>query len=339
MMRMATGAVGSALPFGVPLATMSLIVAGVGPKRVVRRRPGQRFGVRHLQASLMALTSLVAYTLRANLSVAVVAMVRTPSPDGPGNSSSSSQGEGSAEEYGVGGARVFDWEEWQRGWLLSAFFWGYTLSQVPGGTLSHRLGGARLLKFVIISTSLFTVAFPLCAEYGGWLAVFANRVVQGVTQVSQTDGAASCTPTEAGRGLAKHISLHPAVSDGEVMAPLMLFYIVMTGVKYDGDWKKGLRFTSRRLEVRSIWQVIPNLSLFSIAGKDGGGIPQLGIQFQLKSVARAIAASPAVYTACNEIQKGLIRPHVYQHSSALNIGPHHRVQSQITRSRIPRFLN
>lgn len=129
----------------------------------------------------MALTSLVAYTLRANLSVAVVAMVRTPSADGPGNSSSS-QGEGSTEEYGVGGARVFDWEEWQRGWLLSAFFWGYTLSQVPGGTLSHRLGGARLLKFVIISTSLFTVAFPLCAEYGGWLAVFANRVVQGVTQ-------------------------------------------------------------------------------------------------------------------------------------------------------------
>ncbi|KAK3916121.1 Sialin [Frankliniella fusca] len=141
---------------------------------------GRRLGVRHLQASLMALTSLVAYSLRANLSVAVVAMVRTPS----NSSGETAAGEDGADmdEFGVGGARVFAWEEWQRGWLLSAFFWGYTLSQIPGGTLSHRLGGARLLKFVITSTSIATLAFPLCAEYGGWMAVFANRVVQGVTQ-------------------------------------------------------------------------------------------------------------------------------------------------------------
>ncbi|XP_034250364.1 sodium-dependent phosphate transport protein 3-like isoform X1 [Thrips palmi] len=39
--------------------------------------PRKRLGVRHLQACLMTLGSFVAYALRANLSVAVVAMVRT----------------------------------------------------------------------------------------------------------------------------------------------------------------------------------------------------------------------------------------------------------------------
>lgn len=81
---------------------------------------------------------------------------------------------------------MFDWDETVRGALLSSFFWGYMLSQVPGGVLSQRLGGSRLLASCLISTSAVTLLLPLCARYAGWKAVFANRVIQGITQVSQS---------------------------------------------------------------------------------------------------------------------------------------------------------
>ena len=87
---------------------------------------------------------------------------------------------------GIDGLQVFDWNEPVRGALLSAFFWGYMLSQIPGGVLSQRVGGSRLLAGALVTTSAVTMLLPLCAQLGGWRAVFANRVLQGITQVSST---------------------------------------------------------------------------------------------------------------------------------------------------------
>ncbi|XP_034254812.1 putative inorganic phosphate cotransporter [Thrips palmi] len=156
--------------------------------------PRKRLGVRHLQACLMALVSFVAYALRANLSVAVVAMVRTRPRNQTAlaaallNETSLLNGSvvGLAGE-GMGGDveaddMMFDWDEKVRGGLLSAFFWGYMISQVPGGILSQQLGGSRLLAGALITTSLCTLLLPVCALQGGWKAVFANRVLQGFTQ-------------------------------------------------------------------------------------------------------------------------------------------------------------
>ncbi|KAJ1524973.1 hypothetical protein ONE63_009825 [Megalurothrips usitatus] len=156
--------------------------------------PRRRLGVRHIQASLLALMSFVVYTLRANMSVAVVAMIKakTNSTDGAvdGNVTADIPVSEFVEgEVGAGGAmyttsspQLFAWDEWVRGALLSSFFWGYLVSQIPGGVLSHRLGGSRLLTAAILSTSIVTLLLPLCAQLGGWKAVFANRVLQGLTQ-------------------------------------------------------------------------------------------------------------------------------------------------------------
>ncbi|XP_034250365.1 uncharacterized transporter slc-17.2-like isoform X2 [Thrips palmi] len=156
--------------------------------------PRKRLGVRHLQACLMTLGSFVAYALRANLSVAVVAMVRTRPRIEPTlvtvplNETSLLNGSvvGLAGEGMVGDVEtddmMFDWDEKVRGALLSAFFWGYMVSQVPGGVLSQQLGGSRLLAGALVATSLCTLLLPVCALQGGWEAVFANRVLQGFTQ-------------------------------------------------------------------------------------------------------------------------------------------------------------
>ncbi|XP_052127434.1 putative inorganic phosphate cotransporter [Frankliniella occidentalis] len=134
--------------------------------------PRKRFGVRHLQALLMGLVVFFAYSLRTNLSVAIVAMIRPGS-----NSSAANATAGASTPY-----QVFDWDESTRGALLSAFYWGYTVSMVPSGELAQRLGGSRLLAGALIATSAATMLLPWCADLGGWQAVFANRVVQGLAQ-------------------------------------------------------------------------------------------------------------------------------------------------------------
>ncbi|KAJ1521795.1 hypothetical protein ONE63_003430 [Megalurothrips usitatus] len=144
--------------------------------------PRKQLGVRHLQATLMALCCLVAYALRANLSVAIVAMVPPPS-----NSTEERIGPKSESSLPslitlTSSLQVFPWDEKTTGLLLGAFFWGYMLCQIPGGLLAQRLGGSRLLAGALFVTAAATLLLPLSAEYGGWMAVFANRVVQGLSQ-------------------------------------------------------------------------------------------------------------------------------------------------------------
>ena len=35
----------------------------------------------------------------------------------------------------------FDWDKETQGIILGAFFWGYLLTQIPGGWLAERVGG------------------------------------------------------------------------------------------------------------------------------------------------------------------------------------------------------
>lgn len=41
-------------------------------------------------------------------------------------------------------AKEFDWSASDKGLVGSAFFWGYTLTQIPGGLLAKSLGGATV---------------------------------------------------------------------------------------------------------------------------------------------------------------------------------------------------
>ena len=62
--------------------------------------------MRHLQALLMFLSSFIAYALRANLSVAIVAMVRHPSHNGTVLEGSPEPGGEADGAGGAGGAGV-----------------------------------------------------------------------------------------------------------------------------------------------------------------------------------------------------------------------------------------
>ncbi|XP_034230465.1 putative inorganic phosphate cotransporter [Thrips palmi] len=120
------------------------------------------------------------YAMRVNLSVAIVAMVnstttddnttisdvcpRPPSPDP--NPEPKSRGE-------------FDWDERTQGLILGSFFYGYVLTQVPGGRLAEQYGGKRIFGWGIFFTALFTILSPPAARMGQGYFIFI-RILEGL---------------------------------------------------------------------------------------------------------------------------------------------------------------
>uniref|UniRef100_A0A1B6D0T1 Major facilitator superfamily (MFS) profile domain-containing protein n=1 Tax=Clastoptera arizonana TaxID=38151 RepID=A0A1B6D0T1_9HEMI len=79
------------------------------------------------------------------------------------NSSSSSSGShvSSAE---------FDWDEATQGLILSSFFWGYVITQLPGGIISERFGGKYVLGFGMLLSATGTLLTPAVSRLGPlWL--------------------------------------------------------------------------------------------------------------------------------------------------------------------------
>ena len=58
------------------------------------------------------------------------------------------------------------WNEAALGIILSSFFWGYTLLQIPGGWLADRYGGKRILSIGVLWWSFFTMITPLARTTG-----------------------------------------------------------------------------------------------------------------------------------------------------------------------------
>jgi len=86
----------------------------------------------------------------------------------------------STESYRDGGQ--FDWDERTQGQVLSAFYYGYILTHLPGGVLSQRFGGKHTMGLGILSTALFTLLTPYVA-YMGPTHLTVLRFVEGLGEV------------------------------------------------------------------------------------------------------------------------------------------------------------
>ena len=69
--------------------------------------------------------------------------------------------------------------------MLAGFFYGYTITQIPGGYLSLKFGGKWVYSVAMIIGSLATMLAPTFAKIHYW-ALFACRVIVGLAHVSQT---------------------------------------------------------------------------------------------------------------------------------------------------------
>lgn len=76
-------------------------------------------------------------------------------------------------------AQQYGWSHTELGLLFSAFFWSYTLAQIPVGAILDKVG----VKWVTrIGTFLWAIATILTAFLGGFAGIFAVRMLLGITE-------------------------------------------------------------------------------------------------------------------------------------------------------------
>ncbi|CAL8109499.1 unnamed protein product [Orchesella dallaii] len=139
------------------------------------------------------------YSMRFNMSMAIVAMVESPHEkqganenetesistqkmcpalhSQPNNSSLSSKT--FLEEHKF---QTFNWDERDQGLILGSFFWGYMVTQLPGGILAQKFGGKWVIGSGMLSTALLSLTLPSAALWGGKYAIVCIRVLQGLSE-------------------------------------------------------------------------------------------------------------------------------------------------------------
>ncbi|XP_069674254.1 vesicular glutamate transporter 2-like [Periplaneta americana] len=140
---------------------LSIVVDGDG------LGPGWKFWRRrrYIVAFLAFLGFFNVYALRVNLSVAIVAMTTYKNV--------------TLENGTTIVTRDFDWDSKMKGLLLSSFFYGYIITQIPGGWLAARIGGNRVYGIGIAVTAVFTILTPPLANISVYLFL-AIRIIEGL---------------------------------------------------------------------------------------------------------------------------------------------------------------
>lgn len=77
-------------------------------------------------------------------------------------------------------AKELGWSATARGLVQSSFFWGYTLTQVPAGWMSTRIGGEKVLFAGVLLWSLGTFIAPSAAHVGFSFLCLSRVLVRGV---------------------------------------------------------------------------------------------------------------------------------------------------------------
>ena len=122
---------------------------------------------------------LMLYALRVNLSVAIVSMVQSNVVTG-----------NNSNHYSTNSSE-FDWDENTQGLVLGSFFFGYVLTQLPGGRLADSFGSKWLLFTGIFMTSVFTIISPLAAQTHYLLFVLC-RILEGMFEVRKEGKEVAC---------------------------------------------------------------------------------------------------------------------------------------------------
>ncbi|XP_042874626.1 putative inorganic phosphate cotransporter [Penaeus japonicus] len=126
------------------------------------------------------------YMVRINLSVIIVAMVRrnmsdatTPPCLGLRNTSHESFAED--EHFIPDEDGEMEWDETIQGLVLAGFFYGYVVSQIPGGRMAELYGTRWVFGGCILAGGICALLSPVAARahYGVFIAL---RIVQGIFQ-------------------------------------------------------------------------------------------------------------------------------------------------------------
>ncbi|KAF7282689.1 hypothetical protein GWI33_002156 [Rhynchophorus ferrugineus] len=105
------------------------------------------------------------YMLRVNLTIAIVDMVES-------NRTKSNSTESPIDET------KFDWNSDQKNAILGSFFWGYVLTELPGGRMAEIVGARKIFGGGMLMASILTILTP-AACYLNYYVILILRAVLG----------------------------------------------------------------------------------------------------------------------------------------------------------------
>lgn len=76
----------------------------------------------------------------------------------------------------------FDWNEKQRSYIISSFYWGYFITQFPGGYMARKMGVKSTILLSTFGSSLMNIVVPVCVYWGSWQIYCGIRIIQGLFQ-------------------------------------------------------------------------------------------------------------------------------------------------------------
>lgn len=118
-------------------------------------------GTRHLQSLLLAMCIFTGYIIRVNISVAIVAMTNKNSTD-----------------------TVFrEWDLKDKNVVLSSFFVGYLIMNIPAGIIGNYINNKWLLSVTFSIASILALFTPYVVKStGSWKSLVVLRTLQGLFQ-------------------------------------------------------------------------------------------------------------------------------------------------------------
>ncbi|XP_056425378.1 vesicular glutamate transporter 3 [Hyla sarda] len=122
---------------------------------------------RYIIAIMSGLGFCISFGIRCNLGVAIVEMVN--------NNTVYVNGKPEIQ------LAQFNWDPETVGLIHGSFFWGYIVTQIPGGFIANKLAANRVFGAAIFLTSVLNMLIPSAANvhYG---CVISVRVVQGLVE-------------------------------------------------------------------------------------------------------------------------------------------------------------
>ncbi|XP_017320732.1 vesicular glutamate transporter 3 isoform X1 [Ictalurus punctatus] len=122
---------------------------------------------RYIIAILSGLGFCISFGIRCNLGVAIVEMVNN-------------------NTVFINGTAVmqpaqFNWDPETVGLIHGSFFWGYIVTQIPGGFISNKLAANRVFGAAIFLTSILNMFIPSAARVHYGCVLFV-RILQGLVE-------------------------------------------------------------------------------------------------------------------------------------------------------------
>lgn len=112
------------------------------------------------------------YMLRVNLTIAIVEMVQSVAT----NSSATNSTNSTTAIVPVHNHH-FNWTASQKNEVLGSFFWGYILTEIPGGRMAEMVGAKRIFGGGMLLASILTVLTPGSCYWNFYVAVAIRALV------------------------------------------------------------------------------------------------------------------------------------------------------------------